>query len=509
MHPRGRLARRRRLPLDRRRRDLEQRRPGRHPPHRPHPHPPGGPGPGLRGRARPRLRSQRAARRVPLARRRRHLGARAPPRRRDRRHRPGHRPHQPASPVRRALAGDPPAVDPRIRRPRQRHLQVHRRRRHLDGDLGQPRPAGGHQGPHRHRLLARQTGTGLGDRRGGEGRAAALRGRRRQLGGGQHRARVAPAPLVLPPRVRRPAGRRHRVGAQPGRLEVHRRRQDLHRGVHPARRQPRPVDRPGRPAPHDRGQRRRRLRLLQRRRHLVDDLQPADLAVLPPHHRHAVPVPGVRHAAGQLRDQRAQPLGQGHHPHGRLLHGRQLGERPHPGPPRQPQHRLLRRHRQRPRRRRRAAALRPRDRADPHHHRLAGGVLRLRSQGPQVPLPVDVPDPDLAPRPRRALHRRQRAVPLHRRRRELGGDQPRPDPRRPDQAGGLRRPDHQGHHRRRALLHDLRLRRVHAPQGAVLGRLRRRAHAPVPRRRRELAGDHAARASRVVDRGHDRAVPAR
>ena len=91
-----------------------------------------------------------------------------------------------------------------------------------------------------------KAGTGVGDRRGGEGRAAPFRGRRRQLGGGERRARPAPAPLVLPPRVRRPAGRRHRLGAQPASVEVHRRRQDLHRGVDPARRQPRPVDRPGR-----------------------------------------------------------------------------------------------------------------------------------------------------------------------------------------------------------------------------------------------------------------------
>ena len=71
------------------------------------------------------------------------------------------------------------------------------------------------------------------------------------------------------------------------------------------------------------------------------------------------------------------------------------------------------------------------------------------------------------------------------------------------------RPDHQGHHRRRALLHHLRLRRVPAPAGAVLGRLRRRPDAPLARRRRHLAGDHAARPARMGDRGHHRAVPAR
>ena len=48
----------------------------------------------------------------------------------------------------------------------------------------------------------------------------------------------------------------------------------------PPRRQPRPVDRPQRPQPHDRGQRRRRQRLVQWRRLVVDDLQPEDGAVL-------------------------------------------------------------------------------------------------------------------------------------------------------------------------------------------------------------------------------------
>ena len=73
LHPRQRLARRRRLPVDRRRQDLDARRPARHAADRPRPRPPAGPRPRLRGRARPRLGPERRARRLPLAGRREDL----------------------------------------------------------------------------------------------------------------------------------------------------------------------------------------------------------------------------------------------------------------------------------------------------------------------------------------------------------------------------------------------------------------------------------------------------
>ena len=78
--------------------------------------------------------------------------------------------------------------------------------------------------------------------------------------------RPAPAPLVLHATSSPTRGRRHRLRHQPQDVEVDRRRQDLHGDHDAARRQPRPVDRPAEPAAHDRGQRRRRLRLVQRRR---------------------------------------------------------------------------------------------------------------------------------------------------------------------------------------------------------------------------------------------------
>ena len=63
---------------------------------------------------------------------------------------------------------------------------------------------------------------------------------------------------------------------------------------------------PAQPAAHDRRQRRRRLRLVQRRPVLVVDLQPADGAALPRHHRRPVSVSRVCLAAGQHRDQHSR-----------------------------------------------------------------------------------------------------------------------------------------------------------------------------------------------------------
>ncbi len=55
-----------------------------------------------------------------------------------------------------------------------------------------------------------------------------------------------------------PQRRRHRLHQQSENVEIDRRRQELHRDHHTPRRQPRPLDRPGRSAAHGAGQRRRR-----------------------------------------------------------------------------------------------------------------------------------------------------------------------------------------------------------------------------------------------------------
>ena len=194
----------------------------------------------------------------------------------------------------------------------------------------------GDQGADRRRCLSRQAGAGLGDHRGREAGAVPVGRRRRYVGARQRRRQPAAAAVVLRPRIRRPAGREHLLRAEPEHVEVDGRGQVLREGNHASRRQPRAVDRLSQPEEDGPGQRRRRVRDLQRRRYLVDDLQPAHVAVLSPDHGRPVPLPGVRHPAGQQRDQRAEP-----HEHGgdsvvRLLRGWQLGERAHRGRPEGP-----------------------------------------------------------------------------------------------------------------------------------------------------------------------------
>ena len=168
---------------------------------------------------------------------------------------------------------------------------------------------------------------------------------------------------------------------------------------------------PNDPNAHDRGQRRRRQRLVQRRRLVVDDLQPEDGAVLPHRHRQPVSLPRLRHAAGQHLDLGAERLGMGRHHAGRLHLSRHRRERLHRRRSRGPQHRLCRRRRLEPGRRRRAAALRPSHAPDPAGQRVAGGIDRHRAQGPEVPLRLDLPDRVLAARSGHALCRRQLRVP--------------------------------------------------------------------------------------------------
>ena len=67
------------------------------------------------------------------------------------------------------------------RRPRQRPLSLHRRRRHLEA-TGRQRPARGHPGPHRRRGVRRRFRPRLRADRGRKGRPVPLRRRRRQLG---------------------------------------------------------------------------------------------------------------------------------------------------------------------------------------------------------------------------------------------------------------------------------------------------------------------------------------
>ena len=128
-------------------------------------------------------------------------------------------------------------------------------------------------------------------------------------------------------------------------------------------------------------------------------------------------------------------------PHRRLRHRRarlarrgRLRERLHRAEARRPRRdlrRLLRRlHR----------PARPPHRPGAVDRRVARQPDGLGRRGNEVPLPVDVPDRGLAPRPGRPLRRRQRPLPHDERRLELGGRLPRPHAQRRLEDGAVGRP---------------------------------------------------------------------
>ena len=142
-HPRQHHPGRRRLQVHRRRQDVDAHRPRRDAGDREDPRPPDQSRPRLRRGFRSSRGAEPRTRRLPVQGRRQDVGEDSVPRQQDRRRRTGHRPEEPAGDLRRAVGGVPQRLRDVERRPRQRHLQDHRRRRSLDGDLAQPRPAEG------------------------------------------------------------------------------------------------------------------------------------------------------------------------------------------------------------------------------------------------------------------------------------------------------------------------------------------------------------------------------
>ena len=119
------------------------------------------------------------------------------------------------------------AVEPDQRRPGQRPVQVDRRRRHLDRDLAQQGPAQRHAGQDRRVGLGRAARSRVRHRRGRRRRRVPLGRRRRDVGAAVRGSQPAPARLVLPPHLRRPARSRDGLGAEHRDLAVERRRQDV------------------------------------------------------------------------------------------------------------------------------------------------------------------------------------------------------------------------------------------------------------------------------------------
>ena len=216
----------------------------------------------------------------------------------------------------------------------------------------------GHQGTHGRCRISREGWPRVGHHRGRGPGPLPLRRPGRDVGARIGRSEAHPATVVLLPRVRRSPGLRDRVGPEPQVLEVDRRRADVHRGVDAPWRQPRPVDRPYEHEAHDSRQRRRRVRVVQRRGLVVDYLQSADCAVLSDGRGQRVSVQGIRHATGQQRDQHAQPRPRkgGDPLRGQPLR-RKLGEWADRGSSRRLQRGVFRRYRQLVGRRRRPAPL--------------------------------------------------------------------------------------------------------------------------------------------------------
>ena len=232
----------------------------------------------------------------------------------------------------------------------------------------------------------------------------------------ERRAQAAAARLVLHARLRRPEGPRHRLRAQ--RPASSARPTAAGRSADPraARRQPRPVDRPERPAAHDRGQRRRRHRHVRRRarRWTRADNQPtAQFYHVIADDQFPYRVYGAQQDNCTVRDREPQRRRR----HRRATDWYDVGGgesgfiAPKPGDPDIVYAGCYGGY---------IAALRPAHRPGARRHGLARQPDGLGRRGHEVPLPVDLPDRVLAARPERALRRRQRAVPHDERGRRAG-----------------------------------------------------------------------------------------
>ncbi len=220
----------------------------------------------LCGGARPDLQRPPAARHLQDQRRRQDLAAHAVPRREDRRRGSVDRSEEPQRDLRVAVGSASHAVEHVERRPRQRPVQVHRRRRHLDRDHQEPGPARRPVGQGRRLGVGRRRQSRLhADRERSGRRPLCVRRRRRVVEADQRQPQHAPARLLLHAPQRRPGGQGHRLRPQRAVLPLDRRRQDHHQHPRAARRQPRPVDLDDRQPAHGAVQRRRRQRDGQRR----------------------------------------------------------------------------------------------------------------------------------------------------------------------------------------------------------------------------------------------------
>ena len=406
LHPPERLPRRRRVQVHRRRRHLAQRRPGAHPPHRPRASPPPEPGPCLRRRVRPRLRTQPRARRLPL---------------KD----GGETWELVLHKSDRAGAVD---ISMDANNPRILYAAIYQAQRypwiHESGgeDSGLYKSTDGgdtweniSSRPGMPEGIMGRIGVAASPAR--PGRVWALiessnGGLFRSDDGGNNWELLTDTGDIRG----RPWYYTH-IFADPQDAEtVYALEFSAWRSIDggrnfsllptPARRQPRPLDRPQQPPADDRGQRRRRLRHLQRRPFLVVHLQPAHRPVLPRRHRRPVPLPRLRRPAGQPHDVCPQPLAGRRHRRRRAVPGGRRRGRFRSGQPGELQHRL-----QRPQRKHPTHPLRPQHRPGQGRGPVARGLPRHGSHRPQVPLRLDRAHRHLPARPEDGLHHRQPHLP--------------------------------------------------------------------------------------------------
>ena len=186
-------------------------------------------------------------------------------------------------------------------RPRQRAVQVHRRRHHVAAAHDRSADIRGRTRAHRHHRRPQRSYASLcGRGRRAQRRHLPIRRRRRDVAKNQHRQSCRRPSCRRGRHPRGPAQPRHRLRADDRGVEVHGWRDDLHRVARRAgrRRLSAHVDPPHTARDHSDDRRSRRHRHVEWRTDVEFLVQPAHGAVLPCEHGQRLPLPCVRRTAG-------------------------------------------------------------------------------------------------------------------------------------------------------------------------------------------------------------------
>ena len=432
-----------------------------------------------------------------------------------RRHRSLDRSQQSERDLRGAVGGVPQGIHDVERRPGQRPVQVHRRRRELDRDHAQPRHAGGHHRPHRRRRCPART------------RIASTRSSRtRTAACSSSDDAGATWTLVNTNRnIRQRAFYYTHVTADPKNKDTV---YVLNVGAFKSTDGGKTI--PGWAAartatlttsgsiPTTRSTSASRTTAAARSRTRAAATWTraglSDRAVLPRDHDEASALPRVRRAAGRQHGVRAERTrgrgrqaaarwrwrrrggggggGRGGAPAAPAIYSPGGAEPAYIAPdPKDPDVVLLRRQQR----------IVPRLHESPHGPEprspsVSAHVLRRAGERAPRARAVDVPDRLLAGRSQRPLHRDAARVEDDEQRTRLDADQRRPDAARSEDDRPLRRSDHRRHERARGLRDGLRAGAVEDRRQRDLGRIGRRHDSRHARRRQDVDERHAARTCR-------------